>query len=238
MPLDIISMLDTAVIVVFSFVFAAAAFRAVQLGRAFVNRDYRALANLMALLTITLLVVALFVYLQLYFNASAAPTTIDRINAVFVIVGFNFLDRTALVVMETDFFHRDSLHWRRARKAAFIAFIVLVATGLISSFVLSDISIVLLSIVFVLIFGVIGYLVAVLVVSGRRSPDVIVKRFVRMLSFALLILFAGALFNNPFLRIWIVHDVISLIGAVVYYRAVMSLSPVGRVRASEVSGEG
>lgn len=234
MPLDIISMLDAAVIILFFFVFVAAAFRAIQLGRAFVNRDYRALANLMALLNVALLVVGLLVYLQLYFNASAAPIWIDRINAVFVIVGFNFLDRTALVFMETDFFHRDSLHWRRARKSAYVAFFLLLAAGFISLLVLSEISFAIISIILVAVFPFIGYLLAVLVVSGRRSPDVIVKRFMRLLSFALLIFLAGALFNNPFLRIWIVHDVITLIGAYVFYRAVTSLSPLGRARASEI----
>ncbi len=243
-PLDILSPLDTAVIVLYAGVFAAAAFRAVQIGQAFVNRVYRSLANLYALFVITGLVDITIVYFPFFPNASVASISIafSRTALGFVTVGF--IDRIALVANETDFFHRDSLHWRRIRNPSIIAFFATVVAFVIALTVFVPSStpnplVLLVEVpIALLFFGFGGYFIALVAVSARRTPDAVLRKNLRLLGFALVFLIAGIPFQGKsLLPLPIAHDLLALLGGYVFYRAVMSLSPVGRTQTSEFQVE-
>ncbi len=239
MPLDAVSLLDAAVIVLSAAVFAAAAFRAVQLRRAFVNRVYRSLATSLALVAIATMAATAIVYPYIFSNPSNTSVTVTLTRFVYAVALVRFIDRTSLVAMETDFFHRDWLHWRRVRKLAYVAlFVFLLVYATITYFVPPDTPVLpLLSAEFAYaLFGFVflGYLVALLVVSARRTPDVILKGSVRLLGLFALFFFVSTTFNS-ILQVLILHDVLVLLASYFFYRAVMSLSPVGRVRALEVS---
>jgi hypothetical protein len=237
MPFDNLLVLDAAIIALFIAVYVAAAFRAIQLGRAFVNRVYRSLANLFALVAITLLAAIVVIYPQIFYNAYNISITITLTRDAYLIVLVGFFDRIALAAKETDFFHRDSLHWRSIRKPLYAAgfgfgFIYVIISNFVPPGTPGELVLAIEIALFMFATIWVGYLVALLFVSARRTYDMTLKRTIRLLALSAILSFAAAPFNSV-VEILIVHDVFTLLGAYVFYRAVMSLSPIGRVPAPE-----
>ncbi len=242
MSLDFAGLVDIAAIVSYTAGFAFSSVRAIQIGRASISGIYRRRAGLLALVSITIVVSNFLIYLP-YPNGYDSLLATQLIHVVELMILVAFVDRTATVAMETDFFHRDLVQWRRVRKSVYVAFLATITVYFTGFYFLppyssawSTISLYLADIV---VFVLSGYLVIILFVGARRTPDVNLKGNLRLLGFS----FATALFSILLVRdtiaptggLPLVGNIGWLFSTYIYYRAVMSLSPVGRVRASEVS---
>ena len=211
-----------------------AAYRAFQIGRALVTPIYRNRAFwLSALLTYAVIITPLN-FTTLRVGSSLVGAIVNAIPfGVFLVCLFVFVDSTVLAALETDFFHRDSLGWKRGRRLAFVLLLVGVALGLPASN-LGDNNSVLVQAGTVLaaatIFVILGFSIAALIVSSRRVQDTTMRRFVKLLGLALgLFLLAVAAGGNSLFTIDLVGEFANIASSYTLYRAVMSLSPLSRV---------
>ncbi len=203
---------------------------------------YRRRASLLALVSTTIVVSNLLLYLP-YPNSFDSLLATQLIHVVEIMILVAFVDRTASVAIETDFFHRDLVQWRRARKTVYVAFLATVAVYFVGFYFLprysSAWSIVLLYLADTVAVVLLGYLATILLVGGRRTPDVNLKGNLRLLGLSIAIsIFSILLVRDtiaPSGGLPLVGNIGWLFATYAYYRAVMSLSPVGRIRASELS---
>jgi hypothetical protein len=221
-------------------IFLLATYRAFTIGRVLIRGVYRD----RALWTAGTLIALIFLTVASNLPPSNPLSPLSFV-LIFVVL-FAFVDSSIRVVQETDFFHRTPLRWERVRKPFYVVLIAFLAVG--GSLALIEPTNSLLYLVGVLLwFGPGGtfltYSAAALVVGARRTPDRTMKRFVRMLGFAIICMVL-------FFTVWIpfapfsltVQDLGSLISelfvpaaAYFLYLAVMSLSPVGHVEKDVVS---
>jgi hypothetical protein len=241
MSIDFALLSEDAIQVISTVLLIAAGYRAVVLSRVMVGRVYR----YRAYWTVGLIVAFLF------FEVSNIPNipvlswgggTAGFIVSTYAL--FLFVDSNIRVAKELDFFHRNILRWQTFRLPLLVAMsitgiLITVAIAIVpgAGSVSSDTPI-WAGLSIVAYFAVLGsalvYSSAALFVGARRTPDVAMKRFVRMLAFALVCL---ALFFTVWLPLSFVNTDLEnlaseffLVPAAYFiYRAVMSLSPLGRV---------
>jgi hypothetical protein len=155
-----------------------------------------------------------------------------------IVVTYTFVDRTILIAMRSDFFHRDVIGWTKVRLPG----LILVAGALClaaADFALapSDASTtplwasVALDVFVVVVPLVLGYASIAIVVSARRTADRVLKRHILLLGLSLacfaMIL---ALFASPSTDLFnFLGDALNVVSLYLLYRAVMSLTPLGRV---------
>ena len=145
--------------------------------------------------------------------------------AAFIAI-FAFADSTVLVTIQSDFFHRNTLRWTHARRPAWVAILACAAIdaalgGFTPFFA-----------VFLVVVAISGsYAAAALIVGARRTQDKTLKSHVRLLGWVLVVLLPSV-----FLSIFASSDAANLIseagfvvGFYVFYRALMSLTPLGHV---------
>ncbi len=203
-----------------------------------VTRVYRTRAYWLAVL---LLILAIF---NLPFEAVPAFSTIGSDIGywgffVLLFFLFIFIDSNVAVAREIDFFHTDILRWSRVRKPMFLALVIGSAVTLWASIALatpaSSITSGLIIVGYFIVLGVIfAYSGATMFVISRRTYDQTMKKFVKMLGYALL---CYVLFVTIWLPLDLLYanlgDIVTdfiLIGAAYYfYRAAMSLTFVGRI---------
>jgi len=158
-----------------------------------------------------------------------------------------FVNSNIRTARESDFFHRDALHWRSLWRATIAVVLCSVAISGISIAyspgVLNGTSSAWWANLGYPLFFFVLILVSVyggvsLTVAARRTQDQTMRKFVRMLGYALLGLFF-------YFTVWLpidyfapgVGDAISELGFIIaayfLYRAVMSLSPLGRMEKLE-----
>ena len=224
-------------------IFALAAARAIQMGRNFVNPVYRSRAFWSAGLAIVAILNDLSGSLNanglLGFFLSFGPFVL-LLTAILA-----FVDKTVLVAMLTDFFHRDILSWHRARKWIFVAFALSLILFFVASFGLpssesapgsNDPLIVWIGFYqfSVALPAIFVFATACLGVGARRTPDRTLKNHIRFLAYGLA-LFVGSFvigfITNLVLPFDLVNDVVGVLSVYMVYRAVMSLSPVARLVA-------
>ena len=198
-------------------------FRAVQLGRDFVDQLYRARAFWTA-------AVMLIVMIDLSI-ADIAGNELGLVTAIpFVVlfmVLFVFADRTIQVAIEMDFFHRNTLHWRQVRKLLYVlllADVVYFIVGLAKN-VLSPLP------AFSTILGAFSVTIVAVAVSAGRTPNRTIKRHVRLFGIFLVGFIVALEAGQPgvSLAVNIASDLIIVAVAYSLLMMVMSLSPVGRV---------
>ena len=230
-----LAILVASVILVFSF------YRAIEFGRVLVAGTYKSRAKWTAVF------LASTGFLLVDSNGLVPYlSSVDYANTGFVIIVVAlplFVNSNIRTAREADFFHRDALHWRTLWIATMI--VVLCSVAISGSAILYDPRV--LSGTSTLWWVNLGYPVSFFVliivsiyggvsltVAARRTQDQTMRKFVRMLGFALLGLFF-------YFTVWIpidyfapgVGDAISELGFVIaayyLYRAVMSLSPLGKI---------
>ena len=208
-----------------------AAFRAVQIGRALVAPIYRNRAFLLSALLAYAVIITPLSFTTLQVESTFVGAIVNAIPfGVFLICIFVFVDSTVLAAMETDFFHRDSLGWKRGRRLASVLLLVGVAWGLPASNLGDNSSILVQAGTFLAIaavFVILGFSIAALIVSSRRVQDTTMRRFVKLLGLAFaLFLLAVAADGNSFFIIDLIGDFANVASSYTLYRAVMSLSPL------------
>jgi hypothetical protein len=150
---------------------------------------------------------------------------------------FAYADRSVLVAMETDFFHRNTLGWLRARRPAGLLMLVsLVAVNALelsipgqpplwAPFVADSL--------FLVVAVDLGYATAALIVGARRSSDRTLRRSLLYLGFALATLVLDLILTTPLnggtLPFVIISQGTAVVGIYLIYRSVTSLSPLGKI---------
>jgi hypothetical protein len=153
-------------------------------------------------------------------------------------VAFAFVDRTAIVGIRSDFFHRNILGWMRVRIPATFVMAGSLAYGIIALNVpesnapsppLWD----LIGIfqVFIVAVGLLGFGAVVIIIASRRTPDQTLKKNIRLLGIALgwfvLSLVAFLLpFSNDLATV--VGALLTILATYFLYLSAMSLTPLGR----------
>jgi len=232
---------------------ACAAYRAFEFRRVLVGRAYQNRANWTAIF----LLANIFFYIDgqgiLPYLSSDGGVPGFLVFALALVL---FVDSNIRAAEETDFFHRDALRWRAFGKPAVLAMLcsviivllVIVAQGFanIATWGLTSTSPLWVVVgglqYFVVLAVVLVYGAASLITAGRRTEDITMRRFVRMLGLSLLgfVLFFTvwiplAAFGNDASDIG--SEVFLIVAAYYLYKAVMSFSPVGRVELGAESGK-
>lgn len=220
----------TVVLVVLGIISAGicivAAYRAAEIGRGLVSRVHRNRA---------LWTAAMLGTLMIGFSDPLPGTLGVDLGMIayvlFLLLVLPFVDGAILAAEDTDFFHRDTLQWRRLRRPVFVAYYAIYATLVVSTFGPSTSSIVeFLSNVSPVLFIVPGYAIATLVLVARRTADRNLKWYVGYLGIGLAWLVGSVFLYNPSsIPSSTAEQAVIVVGLYFFYRAVMSLSPLGRV---------
>jgi hypothetical protein len=212
------------------------AFRSLEMRKAFVASSYRGRATWMAGFMLVL------AFSNINSNIPGIPTlgiyylSLGEIGFVAVLlIVLVFVDRNLKVLTEIDFFHRDTYKWARIRKFCFIAllgvsmmFLVYTTVFDISSN-LPDSFIVVGGLYFGTAALVIGYAATALIVASRRTPDRTMRMFSRLLGVALALgVVSFTIWIIPLIG-YLISSVAGVVSAYVLYRAVLSLSSLGKV---------
>jgi hypothetical protein len=245
MSIDYLFVWSVFAIVVASVILIFSLYRAVEFGRVLVGGIYKSRAKWTAVF------LASTVFLLVDSNGYVPYlSSFDMSNAGFMVTTVAlplFINGNIRAAQASDFFHRDPLHWLTLEKAIIVAALASVAISvaviLYSPGVLSGSSPLWwvnlgYAQYFFLLIVVSTYGAASLIVAARRTQDRTMRRFVRMLGLSLLGLVI-------YFTVWIpidyfapsVGDAISFLGFIMtayfLYRAVMSLSPLGKVEELE-----
>jgi hypothetical protein len=243
MSIDIYSLIDNLEVILTSCLLAFAAVRALQMRRGLISSIYRSRAFWSA----GFLAVIVFNNIAGY-----VPVPDSIIGGIFFFLPFfllliailAYVDRTVLVAIETDFFHRDILRWKRLRIGAFPLLLLSMVIFVVDAFlsppnsqgapgfgdpVLLIIGFYQLFVVFVAVFG---YSVAALVIGVRRTPDATLKRHIRFLAMALgifIVVFLVSGITSGAVPFDLFTDILGFVSSYMLYLSVMSLSPIGRI---------
>lgn len=240
MAVDVIVLLETASGLAASAIALWAVYRSLTIGKSLVARVYRSRAYWLAALMI------IYAAFSLVPTSSAITSNINSaLFFVFLIALLLFIDSNVAVAREIDFFHKDILHWHTVR-IPLIAIIVagtaigIVAIVTITSSALSTASGVALIVYFALLGVVFTYSGAAMLQIARRTYDRTMKKFVKMLGFAILCYVLFLTLFIPLDAVYpgfgdVVTDFIAIAAAYFFYRAAMSLSFVGRIVKEEAA---
>lgn len=257
-------------------ILAFGAYRAMRMGRAFVSSLYRSRARWTAGAIWLLVVSVLGSLISPPSSTQPALITLTPLLPLIVLEAlpelallgflmaiFAFVDRTILVTMDMDFFHRSVFRWPKVR----IPFYILLFLGLIEvlgNSILGGLPPSQVSrweiyavgsiptvdgawfplFTSVLLLVAFGYPAAAMVVGARRTSDMTLRKHVRFLGIAIISFFVAevtvalttySLASYPFASL--VPDALLIITAYLFYRVAMSLSPLGRVE-KEVEAAG
>jgi hypothetical protein len=239
MSSDIVSLITNLRLLTTMGIFLLGSYRAVTIGRALVSRVYRNRAFWTAAIMIVFVITN---FLDLTsFSSTIGVNTIGVILASLpyaaeILLLFAFIDGTILAGMETDFFHRDTLKWRKGRKPLYAAFVVSVVLVFSIFSLPNPNSLPFLAVASVYaglaaILAIFGFSAATIIAVSRRTPDRTMKMFLRFLGFALGVLVLDNVMTSAFSGdvIALLDDLLSVVAAYLVYRAVMFLSPLGRV---------
>jgi hypothetical protein len=222
MSIDFVSIVDTAASLLSVVILLLAAFRGFEIGRTFVSRVYRNRAFWIAGLCIALVLQGSTGYDPSINNALIGGLPLFEITFfLLVFVIFAFIDSTILTTLELDFFHRNTFHWKQLRKPFYVLGMVLFALIFIPGNPLT----------FVIFFLVIGYSVIALIIGARRTPDRTLRIHIILLGLTFISFIAMSLIFNytSILSIDLLNDFLIVLYPYLLYRAVMMLSPMGRI---------
>jgi hypothetical protein len=211
--------------------------RSAQMAHGFVDRVYKSKALWMAALMSGILLSELSSFIQFPQGVLGSLLATSPLILV-IVVSYAFVDRTILVAMRSDFFHRDVMGWMKIRFPGFIFVIgaVFLATA-DSALVPSDTSAtpfwstVAFDFFVVVVPLVLGYAAVAVVVSARRTADRTLKRHILLVGLSLACFAAIlALFASPSTDLFnFLGDALNVGSLYLLYRAVMSLTLLGRV---------
>lgn len=210
--------------------------------RGFVGGVYRSRATWSTLLM--LVIIALMLSNFVPFPSTGILSLVGAlpfVSLIFVFVAY--ADRSVLVAMETDFFHRDTLSWLRVRWPAAIFIFSFVTALIIGGFILtpaeqsSFLGTLFNDLFFLVLAAILAYLAAALIIGARRSADRTLRRSILLLGLALGTLVLSIVVTTPLtpgtLPYVILNQGTGVVGIYLIYKSVMSLSPLGRVEKGD-----
>jgi hypothetical protein len=235
MSIDIADLLEDLAGLATAAISLLAAYRSLTIGKSLVTHVYRSRAYWLAALMIIFAAFALAGE-----SSSAIATDIsNNLFFVFLVALLVFIDSNVAVAREIDFFHKDNLHWHALRIPLLVIVIASsVIVAVISTALAAFTNSLLFDIVAVAYFTLLGvafsYSGAAMIVVARRTYDRTMKKFVKMLGFAILCYVLFLTLFIPLDAIYpslgdIVTTFIAIAAAYFFYKAAMSLSFVGRI---------
>jgi hypothetical protein len=238
MFIDYVGLTNTLTWLVASIVSIMVVYRGLEFGRAFMSGVFRNRAFWITALGLVTFIQAVPGYITPVhdFSIGGVPFFVIAWFTLFFAY-FAFVDSTIMVALQMDFFHRDTLHWKRGRFVVFLALgilfiaLLLVALGIVSN---SANSAALLIPLVVSTFVVLPYAGVALFVGARRTQDRTLKRHLILLALVFILyishfIVASTNSNNPTQVFTLLDDSLILGGVYTLYRAVMTLSVVGRL---------
>ena len=233
---DVSSLIQVAILIV-------GMVRVAQMWRGFVDPTYRSRAFWSGFL---MAVIAIANATSLIPVANGVIGSLISSVPILAIIGvcFAFVDRTAMVGIRSDFFHRNILGWMQVRVPAGIVMAGSLAYGVFAinapessapSPPLWD-TIGMFQ-VFIVAVALLGFGAIVIIVASRHSPDQTLRKSIRLLGIALgwFVLALGSFFVFPY-----GGDVSTIVGALLtipatyfLYLSAMSLTPLGRTIRAE-----
>jgi hypothetical protein len=230
MSIDIVNVLETLAGLAATSISLLAVYRSLTIGKSLVSRVYRSRAYWLAVLMI------IFAAFSVVPTTSAIESDIsDILFFMFLFALLIFIDSIVAVAREIDFFHNDILHWHTLRTPMFAVIVAGTAIAIVAIIESIGSSTGIGILVYFAILGVVfTYSGSVMLAVARRTYDRTLKIFVKMLGFAIL---SYVLFLTLFIPLDAVYpnlgDVITsfiaIAAAYFFYRAAMSLSPIGRI---------
>ncbi|HKW05477.1 MAG TPA: hypothetical protein VJN71_09285 [Nitrososphaerales archaeon] len=246
MSVNLVQFVNGASSVIQAVILVVGLARVLEMRAGFVDRTYRQRAFWSVLLMGVVAAVNIESLLPL---PSDLIVNIIGIAIFFGLIGiaFAFIDRTALVAIQQDFFHRDILGWKRFRIPAGLV----LAASLIVAFLLVPKSLLTnpplwVSIgenqTYIIAAILLGYAAIVGLIGSMRTPDKTLKKNIRFLGISLgffvLSLAIFTLLSNDLGSI--IGDIATIFATTFLYLSAMSLTPLGRTArdALEQQGQG
>jgi len=230
MSIDIVNLLETLVGLAATLIALLAVYRSLTIGKSLVSRVYRTRAYWLAVLMI------IFAAFSLVPTTSTIESDIsDILFFMFLFALLIFIDSNVTVGREIDFFHKDVLHWHALRIPLFA---VIVAGTAVAIVAIIDSTASTTGIGIVVYFAILGivftYSGATMLAIARRTHDRTMKIFVKMLGFAIISYVLFLTLFIPLDAIYpslgdVVTSFIAIAAAYFFYRAAMSLSPIGHI---------
>ena len=221
-------------------VYAFVVYRAAEMARAFVSKTYRSRARWIVWVSLVLLLTDIEGHAPYVGNISILGVPLGFISILVVLLALMpFVDRTIMVALDMDFFHRNTLRWRQTRVFVYVMLYGIIAVTLVLLYLAflpsppAWVGPLTNSIQFDVVFiGMIGgslvYSVATLAASARRTSDMIFRKHLRLLG--LVFGFGTVAILNDFSAGNLILDgALGVIVPLLWYLAAMSLSPIGRV---------
>lgn len=232
-------------------ILALGGYRAFKIRRALAQPIYRSRAlwlSLMAVLFIITLISDLIPY----------PNTTDFVTAILITLGFNLpyfvfafmmfvsVDRTILVAIDMDLLQRKTLQWQRLRLLLYAIVLGSIALILIANPFLFLVNTPAWATIADLVFYPI-YLIPLIIatvalfLSARRSLEKTMGRFAARFGVAVaffqidFILFNYVYYFFFNAELQLADDLIIMAAAYLLYRAIISLTPLGKVKPLEVA---
>ncbi|MDA4135913.1 MAG: hypothetical protein OK449_02785 [Thaumarchaeota archaeon] len=163
--------------------------------------------------------------------------------AAIIGVSFAFIDRTVLVAMSSDFFHRDTLRWSQIRtpaSAVLAASFLFLLAVLVVGFQLLNygsaqgepfwLNVAFTQFILVSA-GILGLGAVAAIVGSRRTPDMTLKRSIRLLGSALMLFVLSLVVYSVSSSdaATILGDFLTTGATYAVYLSVKSLTPLGKV---------
>jgi len=183
-------------------------------------------------------------------EALSLPASLGFLAAIFV-----FVDRTIIVAMDMDFFHRSALRWQKVRILFYILLLVSLVEGAGNAYLgslppsqISRWEIYAVGSIptfngawfplfdFTLLAVVFGYAATAMIVAARRTPDRTLRKYVRYLGIGIVSYFVAdvtftfvtySLSSYPVASL--APDVLFILTAYIFYQFANSLSSLGSV---------
>jgi len=158
-------------------------------------------------------------------------------------VCFAFVDRTAIVGMKSDFFHRNILGWTQVRIPSGVVMAGSLAYGIIALNVPESTApspplweLIGMYQIFIVAVGLLGFGAVVIIIASRRTPDQTLKKNIRLLGIALgwfvLALADFAIVPSGDVST-VVGSLLTVLATYFLYLSAMSLTPLGRTIREE-----
>lgn len=246
MSLDPVLIANVGALVVSWAVAALAAYRSFTMSRAFVSPIYRRRANWMVAIGLLVILNGIWSSTTVLSSTSIGTFFAGIVLALLLVAVLRIVDTGVSIAIESDFFHRDVIRWRSLRLPAYasalvgVIALVYAITASQAGPAIQEADYLWIVVGFftclIALPAVYGYAAIALLIGSRRTADRTLKAYVKflgltmgaiVLEFLLLLIVEGpaSSFSLPALP----ANLSSVLLSYLIYRAVMSLSGLGRV---------
>jgi hypothetical protein len=237
MSIDMVAFVNDVAVAITTAILLLGMYRAIEMRRIFVNLAYRSRATWSSFFMLIILIQQLSGLIS--FPSSGVLSVIGSLpTGAFLLTMVAYADRSVLVAMETDFFHRNTLGWIRVRWPIALVLIFSLVGGVASyTIAIPNAQSPLWYVVvgntwFVVVAAVLAYAAAALIVGARRSSDRNLRRSVLLLGLVISTLVLSIVLSIPFsegLSYAIVYQGSGVVGIFLLYKSMMALSPISKI---------